>query len=366
MKKFSIDNQALKEIRDNVDYQSLFSSLGLIKDEKRSREADWWTHSPITEEQTPSFHMNINTGAWYCFSTHQGGGSIELIQKLIKNKGRLNCYQAGKWLIDNGISHITGEARKEMAAPLFQTARSEEKKKNKAIRQTLLKSLTQQGEHEEFKKRGISPETCSYLGCGFLPLENSKSSLAGRIIFQIRGIEENKPVILSHIGRATTEEQKNNDGKWNHYGGFSKSLELYNLDKIYTDPRALKQIEETGKLIVVEGCFDVAKILEAGIYNVVGIFGAFASDYQIELLKKQAEKLKIKNILFWMDNDKAGKTGLEKNLEGANDNNIFKGFNWDQEFQSIKRGNVKIPLILKDPCMMTTKQIQWFRKNKII
>lgn len=76
-----IDNEKLREIRANTDWQRLFVALDIRKDEKRSRPDDWWGWSPFSEEKTPSFHLN-NRG-FYCFSTRESGGVIELVQKVI-------------------------------------------------------------------------------------------------------------------------------------------------------------------------------------------------------------------------------------------------------------------------------------------
>lgn len=93
-------------------------------------------------------------------------------------------------------------------------------------------------------------------------------------------------VILTHISRATTKEQQDRDGKWWIYGGFSKTLELYNIDKMIMDKEAMRQARETGHVIVTEGCFDVAKLVEAGIRNVVATFGAHLAKEQNTRLKQ--------------------------------------------------------------------------------
>lgn len=372
MGNHNISNAELRTIRENVDPETLFHVLGLTRDERRSRLHDWWTLSPLSQENTPSFHLNTDTGAWFCFSTHQGGGPIELVQAMMRvqtGKG-LNCYQAGKWLVEKGISRLSGDPR-PVSEPMFKP-RSEEKKENRPIRQTLIKSLSQLGEHEEFKRRGIGKTTCEYLGCGYLDPKDSKSSLAGRVVFQIRGIGTDEagdlvPVVLSHIGRATTQEQEEKDGKWSHYGGFYKSLELYNLDKLFFDIEARKQIEQTGRILVVEGCFDVAKLIEAGILNTVATFGAFASDEQIELLNHYAHLLGAREVLIWTDNDKAGQLGLEKTLVASKEAPVaYRGFDWGMMFDSTTRGKVGIPEGINDPGSMSIKQLQWLRNNRCI
>ena len=203
-----INNETLREIRNHTDWKSLFHALGLEQD-KKSTADDWWSLSPFAPENHASFH--INDRGWYCHSTGKGGGVIELVQHVVgQQPGQLmNCYQAGQWLVENGLSTTT--VRSEVSVdtspktvPLpaspnpTQTPRSEKEKKdgnvkraertvpvqgnpetdikeNRPIRQTLLPLL--EHKHPELERRGISEKTCEYLGCGFLP-ESSTSSLA--------------------------------------------------------------------------------------------------------------------------------------------------------------------------------------------
>jgi len=71
---------------------------------------------------------------------------------------------------------------------------------------------------EPVKQWGVSKESCQYLGCGYLPERppgETQSPLNGRVVFQVRGVVEEgpilKPVILSHIGRALTDQQEATD-----------------------------------------------------------------------------------------------------------------------------------------------------------
>ncbi len=237
MQKRFLDTGALETLRQTTDWTAVCSVLGLQRDEKRSKGSDWWMRSPFSEDKTPSFHIKPADGIWYCFSTRQGGGIIELIQKL---EG-LNCFEAGDWLIDSGCApepdgvQISGENKekpKRADTPDISNgsdARTAEPvptsaghPPNAPIKQSLLPNLSEQGTHEEFTRRGIGEKTCHYLGCGLLA--KGRSRLKDRIVFQVRGIAESDTglasTILTHIGRATTPEQLGAGGKWLTYKGF--------------------------------------------------------------------------------------------------------------------------------------------------
>jgi len=381
-----INRDTLNEIRSTADWQKTFLSLGLIRDERQSRPNDWWAKSPFNpDEKTASFHMNGDPqggGRWYCHSTGQGGGLLDLVQALQGG----NIFEAGRWIVEQGCCPLPQaymghdvEPQTELP-PERQNASGEEKKKqpekpdvapNAPIRQSLLPMLTELGTHPGFADRGISEATCRYLGCGYLA-DDHKSSLRGRLVFQVRSVDDlesvtPKPVILTHIGRATTPEQIETVGKWTYYKGFRKSLELYNIDQLRLDPDAQAQVKATGRLILVEGCFDVAKCVEAGIKNVLASFGTTLSLAQIGKLHLLKEILGAKEILVWFDRDAPGAKAQDHVVEALQADGLSaQGFDWGQGFSSNTRGGVRIPDAIQDPCEFTVAQIQWLRESGVL
>ena len=401
-----IDREMLREIRRNTDWRDVFHALGLEKDPWKSKEDDFWALSPLGGEQTASFH--INEKGWYCHSTAQGGGNIELIQKVMQCRTgiAMNCYKAGRWVLEQGLSPLPspaasapsrslparrarerGKAR-EARAPAGAAHRSEEKERdrgdgasgknapreNRPIKQTLLPRLI--ADHPQIAERGIGANTCAYLGCGYLPVD-SRSPLAGRIIFQVRGVAKRdddslEPVVLSHIGRATTTEQEADGGKWRFYADFCKSLELYNLDRALLDARALAQAREFGHYLVVEGSFDVAKLVAAsgageedGILNAVATFGAHLAPGQIARLRMLAERTGVRRFRFLYDRDRAGRTGQREALLALREEADLEAeaFDWEAAFPSATRGNVRIPEAIGDVCDFSAAQLRWLREK---
>jgi DNA primase len=352
-----VDGEKLLEIRNTTNRRALFHGLGIRKCEKRSKDNDWWGWSPFQDEKTPSFHMS-EPGRWYDFSIREGGGVIELVQRL----NNVDCYEAGRIILENGWGQENSVTKPEKTQkpPEFSPI-------NSPIRQNLIPLLSEQGTHPEFQNRGISENACNDLGCGLLA--KGRSPLKDRIVFQVRGIEETggelKPVILSHIGRATSKPQAEKYGKWLFYAGFHKALELYNIDKLLLDDEAKKQTEQTGHVLVVEGAFDVAKCWEAGIKNVVAAFGSDISDEQIAKLKLIQDHTNANRFLLWFDRDKAGRDGQNKALIRISESGLkAQGFNWQQQFHDPKTGKaVSIAENITDPCDMNIRQLQWLRAN---
>jgi hypothetical protein len=375
MKPPFLDNDALSQIRRTADWKKLFQTLNLEKDERKSKTDDWWARSPLTAENSASFH--INDKGWFCFSSHEGGGIIELVQKVFQARAGqvLNCFEAGQWLLDQGISSLPSSTCHN--PPIENLPKSSEKKKkpkrieNPPIRQNLFPSLT--FDHPEFEQRGITAKTAAYLGFGYLPPKKSQSRLAGRIVFQVRGVCENaenelKPVVLTHMGRATYPAQEAADGKWNHYAGFKKSLELYNLDKVLLDEHASLAAKKAGYVLVVEGCWDVAKLIETEqIPNVVATFGAHLSDNQIPRFRLIEKRLGVQRFRFLYDRDRAGQDGQALAIEKLKKAGfVADGFNWEQSFPSSSRGPITIPEDILDVCDFKVEQLKWLRLKRYI
>lgn len=59
---------------DIVDY---LASLGHFPDPRRSRHPDYWYHSPLRNEKTPSFKVNRKLNVWYDHGTGEGGNLID-------------------------------------------------------------------------------------------------------------------------------------------------------------------------------------------------------------------------------------------------------------------------------------------------
>jgi DNA primase len=207
-------------------------------------------------------------------------------------------------------------------------------------------------------RRAISAATCHYLGCGFLPPRvngESRSPLHSRLVFQIRGIEENghdlQPIILSHTGRALTPEQENSDGKYWSYP-FRKGLEIYNQDQLLLDPEAGRQMSTFG-LVLVEGFFDVAKLVESGCRNVGALMGAHISKEQIERLIWIRSQIGFPRIVLFLDRDEAGQKGVCRAFELLRQHDFdVSVFDWNRDL---------IPDTVKDPADMPAEQLQLLR-----
>jgi len=361
----------LDEIRASVDWQALFAGLGLRKAEQKSKPNDWWAFSPFHDENTPSFHMAVG-GVWYDFSIGEGGGPIELVQRLEGG----NCFEAGRTIIEHGWAHASVDLSEPVTAhrdtvrqgvtKTVSAAIDSNPPANEVIRQDLLKMCEY---HPWLAERGISEETCELLGIGYLP--QGRSPLKGRVVFQVADARstakkpnEPKRVILSHLGRALTDDI---DPKYLFYQGFRKSEELYGQELISLHEDAAKQIQETGVIVVTEGPFDVAKAIEAGLRNVVGSFGASLSSQQALKLKNMANTHGAKRVRVVFDRDVPGRHGAAKAADALRQAGLEpEVFDWDAPIGRSARGDVHIPTGTDDLADFSTEQLIWLRAKNLI
>lgn len=144
-----------------------------------------------------------------------------------------------------------------------------------------------------FEKRGFLPETLEHFGIKDCIDKNSKMFNRSIIPVNFRGKQ------IGYIARATKSFIK---PKYLFSNGLQKSKYLYNYDN------AIKEIERTHALFLVEGQGDVWRLYECGVKNAVGLFGKEISKYQKSLLINSGAT----TIIVLTDNDQAGREGRIK------------------------------------------------------
>ncbi len=154
------------------------------------------------------------------------------------------------------------------------------------------------------KKRGLKKETIDLFEVGFSPKGINEKGLwrdfPGRVIVPIR---DHNGQLVGLSGRLATDRKFLLDkyGKYRHMLNFQKGGVLYNLH------RALPYIkQQEGTVIITEGFFDVMRLWELGVYNVVAIMGNSMSRQQVILLMPYVNK-----VYLALDGDEGGRLGVE-------------------------------------------------------
>jgi transposase/5S rRNA maturation endonuclease (ribonuclease M5) len=350
-----ISRQELREVWQQASWRKVIEVFQLNMDpQRRSRDDEIWIRSPFTQEQRASMHVSLSANVYKDFSSGKGGGIIQFCREMLHQQGRaVSMFETAEWMVEQGI--CTGMPQTAPARPKPK-ADPGSPVANHAIEVDLRRYI--RCDHPELGRRGISSDTCRYLGCGFLPPRTnggSNSPLHSRLVFQIRGIKENghglEPIILSHTGRALAPAQENADGKYWSYP-FRKGLEIYNQDHLLLDPEASRQMSSLG-LILVEGFFDVAKLVESGCRNVGALMGAHISVEQIERLIWIRSHVGFPRVVLFLDRDEAGRNGASQAFDRLRRHNFeVSVFDWD---------GALIPHTVKDPADMSVQQLQQLR-----
>jgi 5S rRNA maturation endonuclease (ribonuclease M5) len=377
-----ISREQLPHIWQQASWLRVIEVFGLAVDDKRgSRDDEIWLTSPFTQEQKASMHVSLSENIYKDFSSGKGGGIMQFCRDMLRRQGReMTMFEVAEWMVTEGICTLNNaesqslpgqrNQRVQQPQPAVKAGRASLKNTNAAIQIDLRRYL--RPDHPEWHRRGISAATCRYLGCGFLPhpaRAKAASPLNGRLVFQIRGLRENghslEPVIVSHTGRALSRQQEDCDGKYWSYP-FRKGWEIYNQDQLLLDEEAWGQTNTFG-LIVVEGFFDVAKLVEAGCRNVGALMGSAISAEQIQRLAWMRSRLRFPHILLFLDRDPAGRDGARQARERLRHHNLAVAvFDWDQKVPWNAQVAELIPESIQDPADMSVEQLRRLRSQGII
>jgi transposase/5S rRNA maturation endonuclease (ribonuclease M5) len=370
-----ICREQLPQIWQQASWLKVIDVFQLSVDNKRqSRDDEIWLKSPFTLEERASMHVSLSANIYKDFSSGKGGGIMQFCREILRQQGReMTMFEVAQWMVAEGISTAKPEtlcARGEQRQPGATGQPAVSNHTNRAIEVDLRRYL--RSDHPAWRRRGISAATCRYLGCGYLPKlarGAAASPLNSRLVFQIRGLRENghelQPIILTHSGRALSREQEDADGKYWSYP-FRKGWEIYNQDQLLLDAEARRQANTFG-LVLVEGFFDVAKLVEAGCRNVGALMGAHISAEQIERLTWLHSRIRFPRIVLFLDRDQAGRNGARQVSERLRSHNFeVSVFDWDRNMSCNGQGPEPIPDPVQDPADMSVEQLQRLRTESII
>lgn len=367
----------IRRVWQQASWHKVIEIFGLsVDDKRRSRDDEIWLKSPFTLEERASMHVSLSANVYKDFSSGKGGGIMQFCREMLLIQGRqMSMFEVARWMEAEGISKALPALQPRAArgcepqSPAYGRP-STLNSTNRAVEIDLRPYL--RTDHPEWGRRGISAPTCRYLGCGFLPHRvgaKAPSPLNSRLVFQVRGVLEKdhylQPIILSHSGRALTLEQEESDGKYWSYP-FRKGLEIYNQDRLLLDMEACSQTATFG-LILVEGFFDVAKLVEAGCRNVGALMGAHISAEQIERLEWMRSRIGFSRIVLFLDRDQAGREGARRTAEQLLRHSFdVSVFDWNRSVSGNGQGLGPIPSTTQDPGDMSVEQLQCLREQGLI
>ncbi len=276
---------------------------------------------PFHTEKTPSFHVNGDKGFFHCFGCGTGGDVV----KFVELQEKLSFPEAVRQLAqrfglqvpesDDPARDSAMDARREALLKLHELAAA-------YFREQLDTPSGKRARHA-LEQREIWPETVERLGLGYAPPQregltrrlldtgHSKDVLVasglvveregGRVIDRFRNrlmipISRDSGSVVAFGGRALEDEQQPKYVNSPETDLYTKGRILYGLHLTKTEIRRL------GYAVMVEGYFDLAQALQAGVTPVVATCGTAVTDRQTRLLKRFTSK-----VILSFDPDAAGK-----------------------------------------------------------
>ena len=275
---------------------------------------------PFHNEKTPSFHVHPDKGFFYCFGCSTGGDVIKFIELYEK----LSFSEAVKSLAqrfgvqlpetDDPERDRTAEAEREALVKVHELAAEYFREQ--------LAAASGAGARAYLEQRGIDPETTESLGLGCTPPH--RDGLTRHLIDAGQPTEllRKSGLVTESDGRPPIDRFRQRliipicreTGSVIAFGGRAlggdQQVKYINSPEtaLYTKGRTLyglhlakRAIRQRGFAILVEGYFDLAQALQAGIAPVVATCGTALTEQQARLLRRFSTK-----VLLSFDPDTAG------------------------------------------------------------
>ena len=275
---------------------------------------------PFHTEKTPSFSVNQDKGFFHCFGCSTGGDVLKFIELYEK----LSFPEAVRSLAQRFGVQVpeSDDPGRDRAADAEREALLKVHELAAAYFRDQLASSTGAAARAYVDGRGLRPETIDALGLGCTPPRRDGLTRhlldAGHPIELLQrsglvtGSDGRPPIdrfrqrlmipicrdtgsIVAFGGRALGGEQQVKYINSPETALYTKGRTLYGLHL------AKKAIRKTGFAVLVEGYFDLAQALQAGVEPVVATCGTALTDRQATLLRRFCDK-----ALLSFDPDAAG------------------------------------------------------------
>jgi DNA primase len=284
---------------------------------------------PFHSEKTPSFHVNRDKGFFHCFGCGVGGDVFKFLE-LQEKMG-----------FQDAVRHLA----QKFGLPIPEPVGGPEAKSDAAEREALLKVQERAAAYFSaqleadagtkarrlLRDRGITADTITRLGLGYAPpgSESLKTVLlkeglglplllrsglvvereSGQTVDRFRSrlmipIARDAGSIVAFGGRAMESDQQPKYLNSPETPIYAKSRTLYGLNLTKGDIRRL------GYAVLVEGYFDFAQLLQAGVAPVVASCGTALTAAQAQLLRRFTSK-----IILSFDPDAAGQGAAVRSCE---------------------------------------------------
>ena len=274
---------------------------------------------PFHSEKTPSFHVHRDKGFFHCFGCGAGGDVL----KFLELQEKLGFQDAVRQLAQRfGVEVPEPNTERDAAAETEREAMLGAHEAAAEFFRSRLADAVGRPAREHLDARDVTHETTELLGLGFAPPTRDslithlrargysdelllRSGLATArdgqpMIDRFRNrlvvpIARDTGSVIAFGARALQPDQQPKYLNSRETPIYSKARTLYGLHL------AKSAIRKAGYAVLVEGYFDLAQAVQAGVTPVVAACGTAVSEQQVKLLKRFTSK-----VIVSFDPDPAG------------------------------------------------------------
>lgn len=311
------------KIKQKIDLVDLINEFVPLKKVGRNFKAN----CPFHNEKSPSFVVSPERQIWHCFGCSKGGDIFTFITEYEK----MDFSEALKYLADKAGIKLSGtifksdnDRRKDLIFTLNNLAANyynylllnhpvgkkgldyllEKRKLNESLIKTFNLGYAPHRDSLSLylmRKKGYREQDLIDAGLSMRMGRDVLDFFRDRIIFPIKDARGN---IVAFSGRALGAEQMPKYVNTRETAVYRKGDTVFGIDL------AKEGIKKEGKVIIVEGEFDVISAFKEGLTNFVAVKGTALTENQIKLLKRYAPK-----ITFCFDTDPAGTEAQRRSIE---------------------------------------------------
>jgi DNA primase len=309
-----IPDEVVEQVRDSADIVQIIGEYVNLK----RQGTDFRGPCPFHQGTHRNFSVSPKKHMYYCFVCHEGGDVFHFLQKRLGVEWPVAVKMVGE---KSGIEVREVQSRREgpdPREPLWEVNATAAAYFQKILWDDPLGEQAR----DYLSQRDISRDVADQFGIGFAPREigllrnymntlgfDSARLVAAGLLVQGEDGSEPRPRFRGRLMFPILDSAGRNIG----FGGrlitpgepkylnspdtaaFSKGKTLYGLNWSKNDVRREDQV------LVVEGYFDVVRLMAAGVTTVVASMGTALTDAQAAALRKLT-----KNVFLLYDSDKAG------------------------------------------------------------
>lgn len=307
--------QAIELIRSRMPIHELVGRYVALKSAGKGR---WKGLCPFHQEKTPSFQVDETKGLCYCFGCKSGGDIFAFLQKIEGIEFR------------EALDRLAQETGVELPQYKGKSGPRKETLQVLELAQGYFRAHLGGEPLAYLQRRGLTPESVETFGLGYAPPGwdgllkflhaqgvSPQEGLEAGVLMEKEGrffdrfrnrvtfpIQDPLSRTVAFTARALSAEDSPKYLNSPETALFKKSLLLYGY------PQARQTIRESGRVIVVEGLFDVIALHQLGFREAVAVLGSSLSSEQAHLLKRA----EAGELYLSFDADEAGRKATLQSL----------------------------------------------------